>query len=176
MENVHAGLHTLSAEATIFASELESPAWASKNLQSLQVGINLTGEKRIGYGRYDASAASAAKLAPSFMQQLGQQTGLRKLALKFDSSPSPFLSLSLGSANGLEQLKNLSLLENFTVDGLQHEVGEAENAWMEIHWPRLASIELPILKPSMSTTTTRYTYPHIFKRRNPETGSIYIAV
>lgn len=165
-------LHTLSAEVKIYGSEPEeSLVWASKQLQSLQVGVRLTGDTNIVYGRqhYDASAASAAKLAPSFMQQLGQQTSLRTLALTFNSSPdvgtSHFLSLSLGSSNGLEQLENLSLLEDIKVVGLQHEVGEAAIAWMEIHWPRLTAIEFPILKPSTSTKATKYTYSHVFRGR-----------
>ncbi|KAF9380193.1 hypothetical protein CPB97_008516 [Podila verticillata] len=136
-----------------------SPPWACR-LQELTLVICLEGHTS-DRRRYlpenqpeeipVRSLMSAEMLAPSFMKELGLQTGLRTLDLSFnralDCRPSPFLRLDLeAETNGLRQLNKLKRLESFTISGLLHQVGNAEVAWMKAHWPRLSWIELPVLE------------------------------
>lgn len=148
-------LRTLSAWTIVDGSVPEgSPVWASK-LRSLSLGLYLEGNRGFNSHRQEQtlaiSMAAALKLAPSFMHQLGQQTPLRQLSLMFSTGhhycTSPFLDLSVGCVHGLEQLERLSRLQDLTITGLLHSVGPAEIAWMAQHWPRLRSIELPVIKP-----------------------------
>ncbi|KAF8986218.1 hypothetical protein BGZ52_009280 [Haplosporangium bisporale] len=146
-------LHTLSAWTIADGSvPKESPVWASQ-LRLLSLGLYLEGN-RGSNGHIDEqslaiSTAAALKLAPSFMHQLGQQTRLWRLTLMFSAGryycTSPFLELSVGCVHGLEQLARLSRLQELTITGLLHNVGPTEIAWMAQHWPRLRSIELPVI-------------------------------
>lgn len=127
----------------------ESPVWTCQ-LQTLSLGLYTSGY-RIHSKTIDqvfaVSSASAEKIAPSFMQQLGQQRHLQDLQLllrhTWRGDWSPFLDLSLGCTNGLEQLAEMSRLEKVAISGLMHSVEETEIAWMARHWPRLASIRIP---------------------------------
>ncbi|KAF9393319.1 hypothetical protein CPC16_002329 [Podila verticillata] len=135
-----------------------SPSWVCR-LQELTLVICLEGHKSDKLRHLPKnqpeeiparSLMSAEALAPSFMKELGLQTGLRTLDLSFnrarDCGPSPFLKLDLeAETNGLWQLSKLKRLESFTISGLLHQVGNAEVAWMKAHWPRLSWIELPVL-------------------------------
>ena len=61
---------------------------------------------------------------------------------------SPFLQMKVGPENGLDQLGRLRRLESLVSSELLHDVGAAEIAWMSEHWPRLRTIELPVIGPS----------------------------
>ncbi|KFH65223.1 hypothetical protein MVEG_08704 [Podila verticillata NRRL 6337] len=127
-----------------------SPVWACQQLQTLSLGLYTSGY-RIHSKTIDqvfaVSSASAEKIAPSFMQQLGQQRCLQDLQLllrhTWRGDWSPFLDLSMGCTNGLEQLAELSQLEKVAISGLMHSVEETEIAWMVRHWPRIALIRIP---------------------------------
>lgn len=139
-----------------------SPQWASCKLKKLRLGFMLEGHtidiEAFG-GVQDLikarALALASRIAPSFMEQLGNQNDLYDLELSFHPvyrcGTSPFLQLAIGSVNGLGQLSGLSRLEFFSVTGLLHEVGSAEIAWMARHWPRLKKIQLPIFDPQRKT-------------------------
>ncbi|KAG0328421.1 hypothetical protein BG000_000502 [Podila horticola] len=127
-----------------------TPVWASQQLRVLQLGFYLhggLGNTYITKEHLAVSAASAARIAPSLMAQLGQQRHLRNLHLSFSrflvDGVAPFLALSSDSANGLQQLNELSRLERFVIYGLTNSMGDSEAAWMAEHWPRLQSIRLP---------------------------------
>lgn len=146
-------LHTLSACTIVDGSvPEESPVWASQ-LRVLSLGLYIDGNRgfngHINEQSLASSTAAALKLSPSFMHQLGQQTRLWRLTLMFSAGryycTSPFLEMSVGCVHGLEQLARLSRLRELTVTGLLHNVGPAEIAWMAQHWPRLRSIELPVI-------------------------------
>lgn len=59
---------------------------------------------------------------------------------------SPFLQLSLDTLRGLlPQLAELKQLRQLTITSVAHTIGQREVDWMGRHWPRLRSLELPIL-------------------------------
>lgn len=90
------------------------------------------------------------KWAGSFMQQLGSLLQLHnlRLALHPQSKPgdSKSLALSLGPDNGLSHLQGLRQLRTVAFSGLLHAVGQSEIEWMKQCWPRLISLEVPILR------------------------------
>ncbi|KAF9383891.1 hypothetical protein CPB97_006137 [Podila verticillata] len=138
-----------------------SPQWASRKLKKLRVGFMLEGHPNdIDFERVQDPVKArglvlASKIAPSFMEQLGNQNDLHDLELSFNAAyrcgTSPFLQLVVGPVNGLDQLSKLSRLEYFSVTGLLHEVGSTEIAWMARHWPQLKKIQLPIFDPQRKT-------------------------
>jgi hypothetical protein len=97
----------------------------------------------------------ATNVAPSFMEHLGSLTELEQPHLSFDCayrcSTSPFLALSVGPLNGLDQLRELCRLEYFAATGILHEVGASEVEWMARHWPRLKKIQIPIFSAKKKT-------------------------
>ncbi|KAG0040969.1 hypothetical protein BGZ82_003579 [Podila clonocystis] len=152
-------LHTLSVPFVNIegSGPAMSPPWVSQTLQVLNIGLHVkrTPSYRIYCGDeqrlYDPKAVeSAVRIAPSFMFQLGQLRHLSDLYLLFGISDtygtSPFLEVSLDGANGLQQLAELAQLERVVVCGLLHNVGATEIAWMTEHWPRLKSIQLPVVE------------------------------
>ncbi|KAG0326522.1 hypothetical protein BG000_001352 [Podila horticola] len=81
--------------------------------------------------------------------QINAQSTLRELELGFNHRRrlrrSPFLDLSLDPIVGLPQLSNLERLERFVVSGLVHRMGKDEMAWISKTWPRLISLEVPVI-------------------------------
>ncbi|KAF9204615.1 hypothetical protein BGZ59_000956 [Podila verticillata] len=95
-------------------------------------------------------ALKVEKWAGSFMQQLMsllQQHNFR-LALHPQSKPgdSKFLALSLDPDNGMSQLQGLRQLRTVAFSDLLHPFRQGEIEWMRQFWPRLISIEVPILR------------------------------
>ncbi|KAG0348718.1 hypothetical protein BG004_004432 [Podila humilis] len=140
----------------------------SEHLKSFSVAIFCCGVSMTPGGHNDPQAdmTNAAKLlAPSFMAQVGKLTKLRELELRFNEpllcSTTPFLCLDADDTvtNGLGQLRRLNKLEKVVVSGVLHTVGDKEITWMAAHWPRLKSIELPVLdgvEPSKLAISTNY--------------------
>ncbi|KAF9322285.1 hypothetical protein BG003_003296 [Podila horticola] len=139
----------------------ELPGWASRVLDKLSVGLCLEGHERdLERGTSapqpktkpefaDNSAKAAQWLRPLFMAQINAQNTLRELELGFNHRRrlrrSPFLDLSLDPIVGLPQLSNLERLERFVVSGLVHRMGNEEMAWISKTWPRLISLEVPVI-------------------------------
>lgn len=139
-------LQTLGAERVTFDGTeqgVDKP-WICSCLQQLNVTMrqnNLAEDMK--------EVSNVDKVARGFMKQLGTMYKLHELIFRVNDhwrcSGSPFLDLSLGVPNGLEQLSGLSRLEEVTISGLVHRVGANEMEWMAKHWPRLSMIELPVL-------------------------------
>ncbi|KAG0338560.1 hypothetical protein BG000_003763 [Podila horticola] len=154
------------------------PLWASKKLKTLRFGFWLHGHANDNHV-FDVlpeetktqSLESASKIAPSFMEQLGQQTEIRSLELSFNAvyrcGSSPFLQLTIGPPNGLHQLSGLHRLEYFSVTGLIHDIGSKEIEWMSRHWPRLKKIQFPILDTKDKTTLTISCYDRLIPNFEP---------
>lgn len=146
-----------------------SPAWASRNLRKVSLGLYLRGDQpdipicihRSDYRQEELSPAmrmrmrthstqTATLLTPSFMEQLNSQSELCHLELSFNNRLhprlSPFLQLSLDPVVGLPRLSNLRNLEHLVIRGLGHRLGQEEIEWMSRHWPQLSTIEVPILR------------------------------
>ncbi|KAG0024905.1 hypothetical protein BGZ81_007559 [Podila clonocystis] len=100
--------------------------------------------------KIDQGKQFAGRVAPSFMKQLGMLTMLRDLRLSFHSEEqpdvSPFLELSLDPICGLPQLFTLRDLRSVAVSGIRHSIGRDEIEWMKRQWPRLHSLEVPIMQ------------------------------
>lgn len=160
--NICPNLHMLHAPTVNIDGTTEpevSPPWVCR-LQELTLVICLEGHtsdrlRHLPINQPEEiparSMMSAERLAPSFMEELGLQTELQTLDLSFnralDCRSSPFLRLDLeAETNGLWKLSKLRQLKSFTISGLLHQVGNAEVAWMRVHWPRLSWIELPVLE------------------------------
>ncbi|KAG0375022.1 hypothetical protein BGX24_009640 [Mortierella sp. AD032] len=56
--------------------------------------------------------------------------------LKFVGEPTPD-TLELTLATGLDRLSALTRLEIFGFEGVNHQIGKPELAWMATHWPKL---------------------------------------
>ncbi|KAG0332893.1 reductase [Podila humilis] len=129
--------------------------WACRKLKMLILSIQILGQPN-NVDDFDIysddicrhAMDSAAAIAPWFMAELGRQSAMKILKLSFNAAyrcgSSPFLQLTIGPDNGLDQLAGLRYLESFSVTGIVHQVGEIEIAWMAQHWPHLRKIELPI--------------------------------
>ncbi|KAF9279890.1 hypothetical protein BGZ74_002726 [Mortierella antarctica] len=100
--------------------------------------------------KIDQGKQFAERVMPPFMRQLGSQTLLKDLKLSFHSEErpdvSPFLELSLDASSGLPILSSLRELRSVAFSGLQHSTGKEEIEWMKRHWPRLHSLEVPIMQ------------------------------
>ncbi|KAG0039534.1 hypothetical protein BGZ82_007768 [Podila clonocystis] len=126
------------------------PLWATRKLQVLSFHLFRNGGRESAFSPhviseqdFALSSESAFRLAPAFMVQMGQQKQLRKLSLTFDlSGQSPFLALTLDEPHGLQQLSELSRLEDVYIEGLENHVQEAEKEWMAQHWPQLESFRV----------------------------------
>lgn len=148
-------LHSLlTSEVIINGSEPDiSPVWACRRLQVLNLRLVLKGSLFTFHDHNKEALAlaenSAAKLASTFMQQLGQQFHLRELHL-VDShrryTTFQFIRLSLENS-GMKHLAELRQLESIMFTGDVKSIGGAEVEWMSIHWPHLKSIQLYSSKP-----------------------------
>ncbi|KAG0099324.1 hypothetical protein BGZ93_008159 [Podila epicladia] len=122
--------------------------------------------------KIDQATQFAKRIAPPFMRQLGSQTLLKDLKLCFntDEKPdvSPFLELSLDAGCGLPQLASLQELRSVVVCGLQHSIGQEEIEWMKRHWPRLHSLEVPILQKPPYVGESAVEWRDTFKGQVPE--------
>ncbi|KAF9285916.1 hypothetical protein BGZ74_001386 [Mortierella antarctica] len=98
---------------------------------------------------FELEIASAKRLAPSLLQQLGGLTHLRDLCLGLNEElkvdVSPFFQLSVDPVLGMPKLARLQQLKTFKVTGLRHSVGQHEIEWMRTHWPLLFSLDIPIM-------------------------------
>ncbi|KAF9393139.1 hypothetical protein CPB97_000041, partial [Podila verticillata] len=139
-------LQTLETERVTFDGTeqgVDKP-WICSRLRQLYVTL-----RRSNPAEDMKEVSNVEKVAHGFMKQLGTMHKLHELVFRVNDrwrcSVSPFLDLSLGVTNGLEQLQGLSQLEEVTISGLVHRVGAKEMEWMAKHWPRLSMIELPVL-------------------------------
>lgn len=114
---------------------------------------------------------SAERLAPSFMAQIGLMTKLSdlKLMLQWDDrlGVPPFFDLSLDPIRGLSQLSNLRQLTSVALLGARHHIGKNEIQWMRRHWPRLCSLEVPILQGPPQIGTTPMEWRDTYKGQVP---------
>lgn len=89
-------------------------------------------------------------MARSFIKQLGTMSMLEDLDLGFlkwrRAGYLPFLKPTLHPLYGLPQLAGLVRLKTLRISGLVHQIGKAEIEWMRPHWPRLYSLEVPLLR------------------------------
>ncbi|KAG0025873.1 hypothetical protein BGZ81_006792 [Podila clonocystis] len=150
----------------INGSELEElPEWASHSLEKLNFGLYLEGHRsdldrsshRLRYYHegdddpdlMEESLEAARVIATPFMARINEQRTLRELELSFNHRRrlrrSPIFTLSLDPVVGLPQLSNLKQLERFVVSGLVHRMGKEEMVWIARTWPRLTSIEVPVV-------------------------------
>ncbi|KAF9384589.1 hypothetical protein CPB97_005551 [Podila verticillata] len=160
----------------------QSMIWASRSLRQVSLSLYLDGhlpdldacnssrwvqianDERDGVRSRTIDIATA--LAPSFKEQVNSQSELRELKLSFNNclhpALSPFLDLSLDPSVGLPQLSNLKKLEKLVVTGLAHHLGQKEIQWMSQNWPRLFSIQVPVLhkwvSPTEAESCTRYNF------------------
>ncbi|KAF8988126.1 hypothetical protein BGZ52_000549, partial [Haplosporangium bisporale] len=139
-------LQTLGTERVTFdgtEKDVDKP-WICSRLRQLCVTLR---QKNPAADMKEMS--NVEKVARGFMKQLGTMHRLHELVFRVNDrwrcSASPFLDLSLGVTNGLEQLQGLSRLKEVTISGLVHHVGAKEMEWIAKHWPRLLMIELPVL-------------------------------
>ena len=142
----------------------ESPLWASANLRKVVLGLYLTGHRPDRHqdmnddrthwtnepaGSAEQSTRAAARFGSSFLDQLNAQHALKELELSFNHrqfpKSSPLFDLSLDSIKGLPRLCDLRSLEKLVIHGLAHHLGRAEIEWMREFWPRLFSIEVPLI-------------------------------
>ncbi|KAG0035045.1 hypothetical protein BGZ81_001104 [Podila clonocystis] len=142
----------------------ESPPWASVNLHKILLGLYLTGHRPDRHldinddhphwtdepeGTAKRSTEAAKRFGSSFLDQLNSQHELKELDLSFNHRLwpqfSPLFDLSLDPIKGLPRLYDLRCLEKFVVHGLAHQCGRLEIEWMREHWPRLFSIEVPLI-------------------------------
>lgn len=96
-----------------------------------------------------------SRLATSFMTQIGSLVCLHGLSLNFRREgiayESPFLELTFHPTRDLPQLQALQNLKMVVISGLPHNIGQKVIEWMKRHWPRLISLEVPILRTLEST-------------------------
>ncbi|KAG0334748.1 hypothetical protein BG000_008071 [Podila horticola] len=115
---------------------------------------------------------SAEQLAPSFMAQVGRMTELTDLmmVLQWDDrlGAPPFFELSLDRIRGLPQLSGLRELTSVALLGSRHNIGIGEIQWMRKHWPRLSSLEVPILQEPPFIGTTVMAWRDTYKGQVPE--------
>lgn len=134
-----------------------SPTWNCRQLQLLD--IQLMYSKYADYDNIDVYLSldgfpelvqGTEKWASSFMQHLGSLSQLHDLRLTlhpvFEPDHSKFLALSLDPVGGLLQLQGLRQLRTVAFSDLLHSIGEDEVRWMRQYWPRLISLEVPILR------------------------------
>ncbi|KAF9322289.1 hypothetical protein BG003_003300 [Podila horticola] len=132
-----------------------SPPWICKDLRKLDIHLE---HRDNSYYMYDDEAngptieqeiASAKRLAPSLLQQLGEMTHLQDLCLGFNHEYSvgewTFFQVSTDPVYGLPRLAGLQQLKAFKVTGVEHNAGQDEIEWMRTHWPLLVSLDMPIL-------------------------------
>ncbi|KAG0325734.1 hypothetical protein BG000_001695 [Podila horticola] len=151
--------HDLTVEFLIVnGSEPEvSPTWNCRQLQLLD--IQLMYSKYADYDNIDVYLSldefpelvqGTEMWASSFMQQMGSLSQLHDLRLTlypvFEPDHSKFLALSLDPVGGLPRLQGLRQLRTVAFSGLLHSIGEDEVRWMRQYWPRLISLEVPILR------------------------------
>ncbi|KAF9302918.1 hypothetical protein BGZ74_004639 [Mortierella antarctica] len=139
----------------------ELPEWATGRLDKLSIGLCLEGHERdlergtsIPQPESEPESANnpveaARRIGPLLMAQINRQSNLHELELSFNHRRrlrrSPVFALSLDPVAGLPQLSNLGQLERFVVSGLVHRMGEEEMAWINATWPRLESLEVPVI-------------------------------
>lgn len=140
----------------------ELPEWASRVLEKISLGLYFANHRhdlnrassRLRYDHelsllMELSLETTRDIAPLFMARINEQGTLRELELSFNHRRrlrrSPFLDLSLDPVVGLPQLSNLGRLERFVVSGLVHRMGKDEMAWINTNWPRLSSLEVPVI-------------------------------
>ncbi|KAG0345823.1 hypothetical protein BG005_001082 [Podila minutissima] len=128
-----------------------SPPWICKDLRKLDIQL-MYRDTLSHYGddpTFELEIASAKRLAPSLLQQLGGLTHLRDLCLGLNEElkvdVSPFFQLSVDPVLGMPKLARLQQLKTFKVTGLRHSVGQHEIEWMRTHWPLLFSLDIPIM-------------------------------
>ncbi|KAF9336275.1 hypothetical protein BG006_009122 [Podila minutissima] len=130
-----------------------SPPWICKDLRKLD--IQLMYRDTLSHYLYnddptfELEMASAKRLAPSLLQQLGGLAHLRDLCLGLNEElkvdVSPFFQLSVDPVLGMPKLAGLQQLKTFKVTGLRHSVGQHEIEWMRANWPLLFSLDIPIM-------------------------------
>lgn len=142
----------------------ESPPWASVDFRKVVLGLYLKGHRPDRHqdtnddrphwsdepeGTAERSTEAATRFGSSFLAQLNSQHELKELDLSFNHRLcpqfSPLLDLSLDPIKGLPRLCHLRRLEKFVIHGLTHHCGRPEIEWMREHWPRLFSIEVPLI-------------------------------
>ncbi|KAF9281822.1 hypothetical protein BGZ74_002269 [Mortierella antarctica] len=115
---------------------------------------------------------SAERVAPSFMAQVGRMTKLSdlKLMLQWDDrlGAPPFFELSLDPTHGLPQLFGLRQLTSVALLGSRHSIGKGEIQWMRRHWPRLRSLEVPILQEPPYIGTTVMAWRDTYRGQVPD--------
>ncbi|KAF9389661.1 hypothetical protein CPC16_005681 [Podila verticillata] len=183
-------LQTISIPSVcITGAEQKQPMiWASSSLWQVSLGLYLDGHSPDLHACYGGHWVQIAKderdgvrsrtmdvataLASSFNEQINSQSELRELELYFNNrlhpTLSPFLDLSLDPSVGLPQLSNLKKLEKLVVTGLAHHLGQQEIQWMSQNWPRLLSIQVPILHKWVSPTEAESCTRHNFSGQAPE--------
>lgn len=173
----------------ITGTEQKQPMiWASSSLRQASLGLYMDGHppdldtcyggRRVKIANVERDSVRsrtmdiATALAPSFKEQVNSQPELRELELSFNNclypTLSPFLDLSLDPSVGLPQLSNLKKLEKLVVTGLAHHLGQQEIEWMSQNWPRLFSIQVPILHKWISPTEAESCTRHNFSGQAPE--------
>ncbi|KAG0028254.1 hypothetical protein BGZ82_008519, partial [Podila clonocystis] len=139
----------------------ELPEWATVGLDKLSIGLCLEGHERdLMRGTSSPQPESepqsannpveaAQWIGPLLMAQINNQSNLRQLELSFNNRRrlrrSPIFAMTLDPVVGLLQLSNLERLERFVVSGLVHRMGKEEMVWIASTWPRLTSIEVPVV-------------------------------
>ncbi|KAG0083214.1 hypothetical protein BGZ93_000649 [Podila epicladia] len=127
--------------------------WICKDLRNLDIQLMYRDARSyyLYYGAptFELEIASAKRLAPSLLQQLGGLTHLRVLCLEFNEEykwdVTPFFQLSVDPVYSLPKLAGLQQLKTFKVTELLHSVGQNEIEWMKARWPLLFSLDIPNL-------------------------------
>lgn len=163
-------LCTLNVEyLRIQGTEAEVPTWACTELHELSFVLFYgPGVDENGYAGTEAlerQELAAKRVAPLFMKQLGSMSALENLEVGLHDEgyvrDSPFLQVTLDPGSGLPQLSGLKRLEHLKIAGVLHRVRQQEIEWMVRTWPRLATLELPMLRElegSEQMLELRHTY------------------
>lgn len=153
---VCSNLHTLEADYIwIDGTEPErSPVWASRRLRVFYLNMVFEGsgfnDRYSHQEKLHRATASAVRIAPTFMGQLKRQKDLQVLRL-VDTHEwfwrSIFVEMTLAtpknkSSNGIQQLAELSRLEELAISRTLESIGPTELAWMAIHWRCLRSVQV----------------------------------
>ncbi|KAF9330512.1 hypothetical protein BG006_006542 [Podila minutissima] len=142
----------------VVGSELAvSPDWICQGLQHLT--IRLEHGDAVDKQDYD-------------MQQMYERNALLKelcMDVHREEYPgtSPFVQRSLEPLRKLPQLAELQQLRQLIIAGVAHMIGQSEVELMVVHWPRLQSLELPILNEYDGSGMYALASVHTFDGRVP---------
>ncbi|KAG0348713.1 hypothetical protein BG004_004427 [Podila humilis] len=132
-------------------SSLLTPPWTCRNLRKFD--LQLVHGKSLHFHDSDYSsqyyADAADRMAPSFLANLGALSRLTDLCYRVHEPGASvigvFLELSMDPDRGFPKLAGLSQLRTVMFSGFTHCIGQTEIEWMKNNWPRLITLEVPVL-------------------------------